>query len=325
MYNFNHLFYFYTVVQKGNLENAARHLHISQPALCSQIKLLEGELETRLFRRSGRCNVLTDSGHAVFNYCSKMFVTSEDMREHLSHTIDDSSAKLRVGHTSEVSDNLVLNCVSQYLSSLQSSKKPDVQLVRLDENGLEASLNQNEVDLLFSRLPCKLREESVCSKLDSEVFLYSKVGSNDQKKAFQDSLPLLANYCRSSYLIVTARETELRRRTEAFLISQGIHFQNRLEVGSLSSLCTCLQQGLGSAFCPASCIEELGKTEQFTKSELLGPCWTHTTHFSDLRRPSKSGQTFHFFQSVGNLLRKPIQPSKAQLNVPLSSSQAHHS
>lgn len=63
--NFHHLHYFWTVAKEGHLTRAAQKLNVSQSALSSQIKQLEGQLGHDLFHRQGRALLLTDVGRGA--------------------------------------------------------------------------------------------------------------------------------------------------------------------------------------------------------------------------------------------------------------------
>ena len=71
--NFHHLRYFWTVAKTESVRRAAEELHVSQPSISAQLKLLEESLGEKLFRRSGRNLVLTEAGQVVLSYADEIF------------------------------------------------------------------------------------------------------------------------------------------------------------------------------------------------------------------------------------------------------------
>ena len=57
--------YFIAVAEEGNITKAAARLHVSQPALSTQLAALEEELGQKLIERSARGVVLTEKGVAL--------------------------------------------------------------------------------------------------------------------------------------------------------------------------------------------------------------------------------------------------------------------
>ena len=77
--NFHHLRYFWVVAKKGGVRKAAEELHVSQPSISAQLKLLEQSLEVPLFRRSGRHLVLSEMGHLVLSYADEIFSAGREL------------------------------------------------------------------------------------------------------------------------------------------------------------------------------------------------------------------------------------------------------
>lgn len=65
--NIKQLQYFLTIAEAGSITAAAKRLHISQPPLSNQMRLLEEELGTQLFERGSRKITLTYAGQILYN------------------------------------------------------------------------------------------------------------------------------------------------------------------------------------------------------------------------------------------------------------------
>ena len=71
--NYKHLHYFWVAAKAGGVVRAGEQLHTTPQTLSAQIKLLEGRLGTRLFRKSGRQLELTDAGRVALRYADEIF------------------------------------------------------------------------------------------------------------------------------------------------------------------------------------------------------------------------------------------------------------
>ena len=97
--NFHHLRYFWTVARRGGVRKAAEELHVSQPSISAQLRLLEDALGEKLFRRSGRNLVLTEAGHVVLSYADEIFSAGRELMNALIHRPGARSIRLNVGLT----------------------------------------------------------------------------------------------------------------------------------------------------------------------------------------------------------------------------------
>lgn len=71
-----------------NFSVAARHLHISQPALHVKVRKLSEQLDRTLYRRVGRGLELTEHGEAVARYGRQLRSSAEEMLGQLDGTVE---------------------------------------------------------------------------------------------------------------------------------------------------------------------------------------------------------------------------------------------
>jgi LysR family nitrogen assimilation transcriptional regulator len=71
---------FLTVAETGNVTRAAEVLHLVQPAVSRQIRLLEEDLGTPLFERERHGMVLTDAGQALVGYARRALLELDRAR-----------------------------------------------------------------------------------------------------------------------------------------------------------------------------------------------------------------------------------------------------
>jgi len=97
--NYHHLRYFWTVARKGGVRKAAEDLHVSQPSISAQLRLLEESLGQKLFRRSGRNLVLTETGRLVLNYADEIFSAGRELMNAVKQRPGKHPVRVNIGLT----------------------------------------------------------------------------------------------------------------------------------------------------------------------------------------------------------------------------------
>jgi LysR family transcriptional activator of nhaA len=95
--NYHHLLYFWTVARIGSVSRAGEELRLTQATVSAQVKSLENALGEKLFRRSGRKLMLTDTGTVVFRYADEIFSLGQEMMGTLKGRPEGRLARLTVG------------------------------------------------------------------------------------------------------------------------------------------------------------------------------------------------------------------------------------
>ena len=71
--------YFVAVATERNFTRAAERLHVAQPALSRQVRLLERELGVQLLRRTTREVTLTDAGRHLLERAPALLSATDDL------------------------------------------------------------------------------------------------------------------------------------------------------------------------------------------------------------------------------------------------------
>jgi DNA-binding transcriptional LysR family regulator len=98
------LHYFAAVVENGTISEAARKLHLSQPPLSTQIKLLETECGVTLFERGARHITLTEAGRVLYRHAIQILS--------MAKTTEEEMQNLRYGKQGSVHIGLISSCAS---------------------------------------------------------------------------------------------------------------------------------------------------------------------------------------------------------------------
>jgi len=87
---------FLCTAEKLNISEAAKQLHLSQPTVSHQIKLLEQELDVALFTRSNTGLKLTEAGRLMLPWARRLLHDTNDLRDMMASLQDDIAGELRI-------------------------------------------------------------------------------------------------------------------------------------------------------------------------------------------------------------------------------------
>ncbi|MCU7847203.1 MAG: LysR family transcriptional regulator [Candidatus Thiodiazotropha sp. (ex Lucinoma kastoroae)] len=171
---------FKTVAEYLNYTQAARNLHLSQPAVSMQVKQLEESAGLPLFEQTGKKIQLTEAGREVYQYARTIFQTFEEMEEVLS-----SLKGLDTGHL-DIAVASTVNYFAPRLLAAFSRQFPGIDL-RLDVSNrqrLMSLLQNNETDIVLMGRPPEDIDLEYEPFMDNPLVVIAPPGHpmQDQKK-----------------------------------------------------------------------------------------------------------------------------------------------
>lgn len=140
---------FAAIVEAGSYTDAAKHLHISQPALSVAIAKLEKSLKTKLFQSTGRGVELTKVGEQVYESA-------------LAHRAIDHNLQLTLASIGEEKIPLRIGMIDSVAALISSQEEPLKTLEHWTELGL------------FVANSAELRAALLSDKIDIAVVVADK-------------------------------------------------------------------------------------------------------------------------------------------------------
>lgn len=152
--NYQHLYYFWTVVRTGGLAQASAELNLSMPTISAQLRRLEERLGENLLVKVGRRLVPTEAGRTAFRYADDIFRLGRELTETLALGPSAQPLRLAVGI-----DDVVPKEIAERLLAPALALDQTVRLV-CHEGTLErltAAVVVQDLDMALSDAPVPTR------------------------------------------------------------------------------------------------------------------------------------------------------------------------
>lgn len=144
------LTYFTTIVNEGNISQAAKKLSISQPPLSHQMKLLEEELGVTLFERGSRRIRLTPEGKTFYDRALMILDLSQTARTELTIQKQEIQGTLRLGIISSAVEFTTINYLAPFRKTYP---KTIFEIHESNSYHLLDLLHSNQIELAVIRTP----------------------------------------------------------------------------------------------------------------------------------------------------------------------------
>ena len=148
--NLKHLRYFWVVASEGSITKASEILHLTPQTISGQLRMLEESIGNKLFQKSGRNLVLSDTGQTVFSYADEMFSLESELQDVLEGKPNTQNLKFNVG-VAMVVPKLIAYRVLEPVTDMQESVKLVCHEAPLVD--LLADLSVHKLDLVLADAP----------------------------------------------------------------------------------------------------------------------------------------------------------------------------
>lgn len=171
--NYKHLHYFWTVAHSGGVARASERLHLTPQTISAQVKLLEQDLGTALFKPSGRGLELTDAGRLTLGYADEIFALGDELRAALASRHERPYLPFRVGIT-----DVVPKAIAYRLLEPSEREVAGLRLIcregKLDRLLAELALHRLDMVIADRPIPSNINVRGYSHKLgESEIAFFA--------------------------------------------------------------------------------------------------------------------------------------------------------
>ncbi|MFQ3535355.1 MAG: LysR family transcriptional regulator [Aggregatilineales bacterium] len=147
MLHLNELEIFVAAAEQGSFSEAARFLHLSQPAVSQSIQSLERRFGVQLFSRQGRTARLSDSGKALLPLARELIAAARRVEESISSMSGTVAGHIHLGCSTATGKYIVPMRIAQFRAHYPAVRV-DVQVCSRDV--VVQQLLEEDVDFVVS-------------------------------------------------------------------------------------------------------------------------------------------------------------------------------
>ncbi len=286
--------FYYTGIYQS-MSKAADALYLTQPAISSSVRKLEGYLECKLFQRTSRGLVLTEEGRILHDHISRAFTIMKQGEQKVRAVSDYMRGSLVLGASETPLCSFLIPCIESF--------KKDYPDVHISVNGhttpeLIDALKNGLLDMAFILSSVKLPAsfDAIPLMEFEDVF----VAKTEYAKKL--SQPCSLKSLSAEHLISLKKGTDFRDSLNDYFIKNGEIFTPDYSVENISMILPLVSSNLGIGILPRVYVKEELEKEILSEIKVEPPLPKRTLYLARNKAfPTTTlGQIFIKHYVVGN-------------------------
>jgi DNA-binding transcriptional LysR family regulator len=242
---------FRVVADLLNYRRAAEELHLTQPAVTSQIRSLEEGLGIALFDRIGRDTTLTPAGLTLLQYVRQIEAISNDAIAALAPFGGQEGSDLSIGASHTVAVYLLPKLLCHLL---RDWPKLRVHVIGGSTNEVLQALVSHQIAVALIEAPAHRPDLKIETFGEDELALIVRPDHRWAKKAFVKAVDLV-----QEPILLREFGSGMRQFVEEYLERNGIlrqQLRTLVDINSTEGIISAVEAGLGIGFVPFMAIEK---------------------------------------------------------------------
>lgn len=241
------LTYFIEIAESKTITEAAKKLHIAQPALSQSLKALEESVGVPLINRNKRHHTLTHTGEVLYQEAKKIVTQLEATKKKVSASTSQQAEIINVG-INTISSHLLLPVIKQMKKDYP---QVNLNIHQNESNHLSRMVRKNELDFAIVRFPINTTHlETILLNEEPFYFVCSKSNKN---RTHIETLPrrMMTPLILPSNQMLGTYQTILEHLTDYTNLSQNISGCSDMDL-----LLTMVEADMGCSIVPQSALNQ---------------------------------------------------------------------
>jgi DNA-binding transcriptional LysR family regulator len=235
------------VIEHGSFTQAAKRLHLSQPAISQQIRELEIRCGMPLVERVGKRTVATSAGHELISRGRRIMADAENALAAVRHHRTGTAGRVHVG----TGPTALVYLLPPVLRNMRE-EYPNIEIIVTTgtTHSISEALLRNEIDLGLTALPVSSKElVAVPVRTDPMVAILP---------ATERDIPesVTPAYVAERRLILEYQKVPHQQLSRAWLLAGGIEPRPTMEFDGIEAIKSAVAAELGMAIVPGPAMSQ---------------------------------------------------------------------
>ena len=279
--NFEYYKIFYFVAKYRNMTKAAAALGSNQPNVSRIIKLLESQLNCRLFIREARGIRLTQEGELLYSHAESAYQLLKNAQDEITRKDSPNCGTAEIGATATALSLFLLHILHDFRLQYPAIK---IKIHNHTTPEILKQLTGGRLDFAAITSPFELPPNYLSVKVLD--FMEMLVGGTQYKHLCQNPLAL-TEFPKYPW-IGLGRETATYHLYKDFFAKHKIDIEPDMEVETSSLMLPMIENNLGIGFIPESLAAPLLKEKKLVKIRIDCDMPMHSIHIVCDRKKSKN-------------------------------------
>jgi DNA-binding transcriptional LysR family regulator len=235
------------VIARGSFTDAAKHLHLTQPAISQQIRELENRCGLQLVERVGKRAIATPAGRELIAHGRRIIADSEHALASVRFHKDGAAGRVHVG----TGPTALVYLLPPILRKMREDH-PNIEIIVTTgtTHTISQALLANEIDLGLTALPVDSLELDAVPVRDDPMVAILPTTEPDIPDQVTPA------YVAGRKLILEYQRIPHRQLSRAWLQAGGVDVRPAMEFDGIDAIKGAVAAGLGMAIVPGPAMSQ---------------------------------------------------------------------